>query len=677
MRRLLLVVAARRLGRPPPGAVSQPRLAARGPHRHRRLQPDHRHRRRDRPGLRRPPPTGCSSGIPSSSSGRAPRSARPDAPRSGLHRAGRSAGQLALARAARRLDPLPAGAPALGPGRGARRRRQPIAFDATDPTPGSVPPHPRRLAAAPARRHGSVARTRRPPVRSRRRAWRMCSGAIPTLQANAAQILVDQRLASRASPPPPARSTTWAGTSAPPAWACSSCRTARRFPSGCRSGLPSPVVGAVFELAGRRVGRDQPNAAGPTPALTFVDPELKEFRTLPGSAGRSGMPFTPVRELAGQGSALWAATDLGLARVETGGRACRSARRESRPARQPGLRGGLAPGPHHRRARARGLARVDDSLQVERLAPRFADPVLRGLSRRRLGLGRHPARAAAGAARGRTTGAPRGARLASLQAPVVALALAGRHGRGAHPRPAALARPAHRGVDARPQPVRRCSAGSWRSSPDGPGFWVAGERGVGFARLNTPPVRPLREGDLPGAANDLAVDATTSGSPPTPAWSASASTPSGRDRRPRRLGPGREFDRIRRIAAALGPAGRPAWATTARCSRRPARLLVASTDVSVEGVHFRREWLSLEEIGWRATAAALSDLAADGAEPAGRARRRSRCPRTASDEDVGRAHGRRRRRRGRGRRARSSAATSPRARSGASPSPCWAGPRRR
>jgi hypothetical protein len=41
---------------------------------------------------------------------------------------------------------------------------------------------------------------------------------------------------------------------------------------------------------------------------------------------------------------------------------------------------------------------------------------------------------------------------------------------------------------------------------EGPGFWVAGDRGVGFARLGTPPLRPLREGDLPGAANDLAVD---------------------------------------------------------------------------------------------------------------------------------------------------------------------------
>jgi thiamine-monophosphate kinase len=43
--------------------------------------------------------------------------------------------------------------------------------------------------------------------------------------------------------------------------------------------------------------------------------------------------------------------------------------------------------------------------------------------------------------------------------------------------------------------------------------------------------------------------------------------------------------------------------------------LVASTDATVEGVHFRREWLSAEEIGARAAPAALSDLAAMAAEP--------------------------------------------------------------
>jgi thiamine-monophosphate kinase len=40
-----------------------------------------------------------------------------------------------------------------------------------------------------------------------------------------------------------------------------------------------------------------------------------------------------------------------------------------------------------------------------------------------------------------------------------------------------------------------------------------------------------------------------------------------------------------------------------------------SSDILVEGVHFTREMMSLEDIGWRAMAANLSDLAAMGARP--------------------------------------------------------------
>ncbi|HET8625052.1 MAG TPA: thiamine-phosphate kinase [Gemmatimonadales bacterium] len=82
------------------------------------------------------------------------------------------------------------------------------------------------------------------------------------------------------------------------------------------------------------------------------------------------------------------------------------------------------------------------------------------------------------------------------------------------------------------------------------------------------------------------------------------------------LGPGREFDRIRAIAAALGPA---ASSLGGDCALIPDvdGFLAVSTDVSVEGVHFRRPWLSSEEIGWRATASALSDLAATAATPVG------------------------------------------------------------
>lgn len=45
--------------------------------------------------------------------------------------------------------------------------------------------------------------------------------------------------------------------------------------------------------------------------------------------------------------------------------------------------------------------------------------------------------------------------------------------------------------------------------------------------------------------------------------------------------------------------------------------VVVSCDASVEGIHFRREWMTWETIGYRAAASALSDLAAMAAAPVG------------------------------------------------------------
>lgn len=81
------------------------------------------------------------------------------------------------------------------------------------------------------------------------------------------------------------------------------------------------------------------------------------------------------------------------------------------------------------------------------------------------------------------------------------------------------------------------------------------------------------------------------------------------------LGGGVEFDRIRAIAAALGDAA-VGLGDDAAVIPRGDGTPVISVDVSVERVHFRTEWLSFEEIGWRACAAALSDLAAAAATPA-------------------------------------------------------------
>ncbi|MEC9355471.1 MAG: thiamine-phosphate kinase [Gemmatimonadota bacterium] len=86
---------------------------------------------------------------------------------------------------------------------------------------------------------------------------------------------------------------------------------------------------------------------------------------------------------------------------------------------------------------------------------------------------------------------------------------------------------------------------------------------------------------------------------------------------PVHFGPGEEFDLIRRLVnpadllptgVSLGPGDDAAvleggW--------------VLSTDLSLEGVHFRRAWLEDQEIGFRAVSCALSDLAAMAAVPVG------------------------------------------------------------
>ena len=45
--------------------------------------------------------------------------------------------------------------------------------------------------------------------------------------------------------------------------------------------------------------------------------------------------------------------------------------------------------------------------------------------------------------------------------------------------------------------------------------------------------------------------------------------------------------------------------------------LCVSTDLFMEDVHFRRSYFTPEDIGWKALAVNLSDLAADGARPMG------------------------------------------------------------
>lgn len=83
------------------------------------------------------------------------------------------------------------------------------------------------------------------------------------------------------------------------------------------------------------------------------------------------------------------------------------------------------------------------------------------------------------------------------------------------------------------------------------------------------------------------------------------------------LGPGREFDIIRELLRRWGPRAVGIGDDAALVDVPAGERLVVSTDASVEHVHFERAWLTPREIGYRATMAALSDLAAMAASPIG------------------------------------------------------------
>ncbi|TYC04746.1 thiamine-phosphate kinase [Micromonospora sp. WP24] len=78
-----------------------------------------------------------------------------------------------------------------------------------------------------------------------------------------------------------------------------------------------------------------------------------------------------------------------------------------------------------------------------------------------------------------------------------------------------------------------------------------------------------------------------------------------------------EFGLIERVTARLpvGPATLLGPGDDGAVIAAPDARVVASTDVLVEGRHFRRDWGSARDIGHRAAAANLADIAAMGAAP--------------------------------------------------------------
>jgi hypothetical protein len=324
----------------------------------------------------------------------------------------------------------------------------------------------------------------------------------PALQANAAAILTDNRLRT-------VRYTAAARSFDNRGWYLGTSGVGALYlqdgsplPQRLTFGLPSERVGAVFSWPG---GVWAATDRSPTrdAAITFVTAELDQFQSLPGSSAR-GTPFSQVRELAGQGRAVWAATDFGVAKVLPSDSSLElvDERRGLPASRVYSIvsRGGrIVVGTAH------GVARVGESLGVERVAPGYSDAVYAVFPSGDSVWAGTPIGLLLALPDRDDLIRPAGMSSPSLQAGVVDLA----------PLADTLVALTRDELLWRDPRTKRWTLGPNLSGflgrlrrfvADGPGFWVAGDRGVGFARLGTPPLQPIREGDLPGAANDLAVD---------------------------------------------------------------------------------------------------------------------------------------------------------------------------
>lgn len=277
------------------------------------------------------------------------------------------------------------------------------------------------------------------------------------------------------------------------------------IPQRLTFGLPGATAGALQAVPGGIWVMNDRTTTGPS-ALTFVASDLSEFRPLTGPAA-TGLPFTQARRLIGAGSALWAATDAGVLRFRSDDPSqflllAEAAGLPDRRVSSLASRRGVVVA-----ATGRGLARFIDSTGAEAVAPDYAGSV------------------GAVAIDGDTIWAG-----TSLGPRAAVPGVSGLIEPSSVMETAAFARPIYDfawmadtlvGITSDQFVWKARGTGAWslgapisavvgqlrRLVPDGDGFWVAGDLGVGWTRLNGSPVRPLLvDADLPGVPLDLAVD---------------------------------------------------------------------------------------------------------------------------------------------------------------------------
>ncbi|HET7602139.1 MAG TPA: hypothetical protein VFK36_03920 [Gemmatimonadales bacterium] len=267
-------------------------------------------------------------------------------------------------------------------------------------------------------------------------------------------------------------------------------------------GVLGPSVTALFAAPGG-IWAASERAGGNYATITYSSSDLRDFRYVQGPPA-TGLPFATARRVIGMGRSLWLATDQGLARMDPGsgrvdmidrGRGLPDSRVYDVVSRQGWI--GVAT--------ARGAARVSDSLEVFRVAPEFNDPayaVSISVDTTWIGTGIGIFYTV-----GRTGDLlrPAGTESPEFREPVVQISWLG-------DTLVALAQN---------RLFWRDSRGAWHHDPeltgvlgtlramrvDGPGVWLAGEKGFAFSRLGFPVSRVFGIGDIPADARDVAVDA--------------------------------------------------------------------------------------------------------------------------------------------------------------------------